>query len=729
MHGRPILASLPIFGLVALVGCSDGGGGDTPPPNELRVAVSVTATDPKGHPLTFSWRSTDGTIVDANSSSTTWRLPPGKGLHFAHVLVGNGHGGYTERRVAVSTDDIGLAPTDLAPRSWSAPPAPPPGGVSFSSILRGSSYNDFVGHYLPGASVYLQNVATGATSPIATTDSRGSYTIHSLTPGAYRIWCKPTAAAYQQCSDVDVFVGSEAVNDKKSGGLGGTSAFVGRLVLDDGSPCGTVNEFFGKSVQGRVTVVDNNGIALSDPVPTNAWGYFAFPTDLAAASGRIKFECEGATGTSQTFLSSGNPVPISVAITASAAPIISAMSAKLQGREVGIFLPPPAVGAGAKMLDPEFFLSFKGLDSRLSACRYYQAVGAVSGCGSAGELVDPISFNDWKKSTGMQPFARGGATEYTATFINRVDLNLTRVHRSVAYGPNEVAAVVCNHLGPTDETQTAATTAISNAVAGRNLVACVAMDHAVTPLVNGGTAFTRFLIFGPSGDLLPSINLDGRREKFVPGVCVACHGGDRYAGRFPTDGTGSADIGARFLPYDIGNFSFSSSAGLGKSDQQIAIHDLNLNVLRSTPNLVTQELIAGWYAPGSTILNETYLPASWVGKSILDERFYRFVYQHSCRTCHVAFSESLNFDHYANLFAVAPAPQNSSGADRTARSCDGASYPFMRNFSMPNSLRTHDLFWGSQGAPLDQPKILGEFLGQYLTDVALPCELRVNPFP
>lgn len=728
MNDRLISASLLSVFLLLFVGCSGSGGGDSISASGLQISVSVRATDPKGHPLTFSWRSTDGVIVDANSPSTTWRLPAGRGLHFAYVLVGNGHGGYTERRVAVSTDDIGLPVSEPVPRKWSAPAAPPPSGVSFSSIVRSGSYNDYVGYYRPGVRVYLENVATGTTSAVATTDSRGSYTIHNLVPGAYRLWCSSSAAPYQNCASAGVSIGGEAVNDKKSEDVG-TSSFVGRLVLDDGSPCGTVNEFFGKSVQGKVTVVDNSDIALSSPVSTNAWGYFAFPSDLAAAVGRIKFECEGATGTSTPFFSRGNPVPISVSITAAAAPIVSGMSAKLQGAEVGDFLPPPATGAGAKMLDPEFFLSFKGIDSRLSACMYYQAVGAVDGCGSAGELINPISFNDWKKSTGMAPFARSGATEYTATFINRVDLNLTRVHRSVSYGQNELAAVVCNHLGPTAETQGAETTAISNAVSGRNLVACVAMDHAVTPLVNGGSPFTRFLIFGPSGDLLPSINLDGRREKFVPGVCVACHGGDRYAGRFPTDGTGSADIGARFLPYDTGNFSFSAAAGLGKGDQQIAIHDLNINVLSSDPNLVTQELIAGWYAPGSTVLNETYLPTSWSGRSALDDKFYRFVYQHSCRTCHVAFTETLNFDHYANLFTVAPAPEVSSGVNRTSRSCDGQSFTFMRNFSMPNSLRTHDLFWGSQGAPIDLPKILGDFVGQYGTDVTLPCTLRVNPFP
>src|SRR6202035_5300556 len=105
-------------------------------------------------------------------------------------------------------------------------------------------------------------------------------------------------------------------------------------------------------------------------------------------------------------------------------------------------------------------------------------------------------------------------------------------------------------------------TAVANAVANKNLVACVAMDYVKT--TNYGATdhpATRFMIFGPSGQLLPSVNLDGRGEKFVPGACIACHGGDYYAGSFPSDGTGQADVGAHFLPYDAGNFAFSSAAG------------------------------------------------------------------------------------------------------------------------------------------------------------------------
>ena len=105
-----------------------------------------------------------------------------------------------------------------------------------------------------------------------------------------------------------------------------------------------------------------------------------------------------------------------------------------------------------------------------------------------------------------------------------------------------MAAYVCNHPGAAADpnvdptglfpAQSGIDTAIDNVLKvdaahpqGRNLVACVAMDRSSDTVdVNGnktrdhfGEPFTRFLIFGPNGDLLPSVNLDGNGEKFVPG--------------------------------------------------------------------------------------------------------------------------------------------------------------------------------------------------------------------
>ena len=221
----------------------------------------------------------------------------------------------------------------------------------------------------------------------------------------------------------------------------------------------------------------------------------------------------------------------------------------------------------------------------------------MKGCDVTGSLIAPITFDDWKRAVKFGPYTKRGVPTFAAAYINKVDLNLARVHQSISYGPNQTGAVVCNHLGPPDffnPPQSEVDTAVDNALHNKNLVACVAMDYTVSPGVNNNQPFIRFLIVGPSGQLLSSVNLDGGREKFVPGTCVVCHGGDHHAGKFPEDGTGAADVGGHFLPYDVGNFEFSSKFGLRQKDQEQAIYYLNQNVLNAGPTQAERELIAGW---------------------------------------------------------------------------------------------------------------------------------------
>jgi len=359
------------------------------------------------------------------------------------------------------------------------------------------------------------------------------------------------------------------------------------------------------------------------------------------------------------------------------------------------------------------------LDSRIGACQYYQSIGAVGSCDAVGNFSGAVSFEDWKRAVRMGLYATTGATEYTATYINKVDLNLTRDHHSITYGPNQTAAYVCNHLGPPslNSSPMDIDTAISNAVNGKNLVACVAMD--VGPGVSG-TPLTRFFIFGPSGQLLPSVNLDGRREKFVPGTCVVCHGGDHYAGNYPEDQSGTADVGGHFLPYDAGNFEFSSSAPFREADEEQAIYHLNQNVLNANPTVAEQELIAGWYASGQ-VLDKNYLPKSWQGQSNAAVSFYQNVNARGCRTCHVALVEGYNFDHYQNITPNGPFyRENNPNAALGIAVCDGGSNQILRAHSMPSSRVTFDRFWQSVGTSVDQPAILVQFFGAGNIDSCTP---------
>jgi len=368
--------------------------------------------------------------------------------------------------------------------------------------------------------------------------------------------------------------------------------------------------------------------------------------------------------------------------------------------------------------------------------------------------------------------------EAKAVFLNKVDLNLTRDHHSIDYGPDSqgrarLAAYVCNHPGPesdpaTDPTglfQSTPSSAVDAAIdavlqtdaahpQGRNLIACVVMDRMPITGVTGqpvtghlGETFTRFLVFGPNGDLLPSVNLDGSGEKFVPGACVACHGGTNYFalanksdpapapsqpifGGFPEDGSGGPDLLSYFLPYDVDNFAFHSQHPLTKDDQQGAIFRLNSNAWQvnraiaftnqgsnSPQAMAFDNLFHGWY-PGTLVFNSTYVPTTTYQDSE-SQSFYLNVVARSCRTCHIAMDQA-NFERIDPVFLNIRDlicgqslfdPPNSN-----------------RAYVMPNSRVTFDRFWlsdranviGQPPGTVDQPGTLREYYSHRF-NIPLPC--------
>jgi len=540
---------------------------------------------------------------------------------------------------------------------------------------------------------------------------------------------------------------------------------VGSVVQADGTPAGITEPFFGLSEQAKVTVTYPNCAAGAGCAygTVNTFGDFTVP---------VTNPCDGAV---TLTVNSGAATPLSVEIPcttstvydgtsvglltlpSTSSPTITTLTATYDGQVVGSLLPKAAAEPSDTIPESDLFLSFKGTDSRLSACKYYEAIGAVpaGNCGSTGNFKTAINLADWQRTVQIDNYAVDGATTYTANYVNVVDLNLARGHHSVAYpgrayGPNSVptAAYVCNHPGAVDSSgnplavnlpastitpaqQAAVNTSVAGSLGGKNRIACVAMDYMVND-ANGGTPYTRFLIFGPSGQLLPSVNLDGRGEKFVPGACLSCHAGDKYAGSYPTDGSGSADVGGHWLPYDTGNFAFSTANGLTEAAQENAIYHMNQNVLGTSPTSATQALIAGWYADGPT-LNKSYVPCAWAPPTETNPpcvgttnpyatQVYQTVIARSCRTCHSALT---NYDWDATGPGV---------AGYYPYVCGGTQNKVF-NHSMPNSLTTFNRFWNSvgttnaQGVSTDQPALFASLVNYGATTKPLPvgCLLDQGP--
>jgi hypothetical protein len=718
------------------------------------VHLSGAATDPNGLPLTYLWHTTDGTLVNVNGAEADWLMTSGPGEHFAYLIVGNGSGGYAEQRVAVNTDTSGTSILQQPPINVLTPVGPARQGDFYrSSILAGMTATPYFnaaganpsGHLVvvagAGVNIYSNPVFT-AVSPTVTTDLRGEFLIPGLPVGTnYAVNCNAgpllgnvncTSPSGGDLPGLGTFTMLPvAINDWYPGGQHSYQTWpwvVGSLRLADGSPCGINEPFFGVRSSGQALYADSTGAPLFNtdpalglawtqygPVVVNEFMDYALPGAGVPAPANtapfVKLSCENAppivmpvpaglgTGISDVGLATVNGV---------ARPVITSIVASdATGVPIASFVAPSTPPAPVPSdINPRStaFLAFKGIDSRLGACLYYRAVGAVQSCDAKGVPTGAVTFDDWMRAAKIGPYALPGTPEYTASYVNKMDLNLTRNHHSISYGAGQTAAYVCNHFGPAfnNPTQADIDQVIDNALKNVNRVACVAMDYTVTPGVNLDTSgvpqpFTRFLIFGPSGELLQSVNLDGRGEKFVPGTCVACHGGDHYTGHYPDDGSGVADIGAHFLPYDAGNFVFSSKPGLTLADQQEAIYQLNQNLLNAGPTLAEQELIAGWYAGGTHQLDLNYVPASWQAGTPAQVNYYRNIGAHYCRSCHVALTEGYNFDHLQN-YRLPNGTYRSNGTYgflATASAQCGPSFYGLpsQEFSMPNSLVTFNRFW------------------------------------
>ncbi len=666
-------------------------------PSGSTINVTVSAQSPSGVPLSYRWLATDGVVANANTPSTspntTWTLPKGQGLHFLYVLVSDSQGGYTEKRIAIfTTDPNATSPAvvngDPVPSIPSVPPSPVP-----LATVRG-----WLQDQRPGISMQLVDEFTGKQFGPVITDNEGQFAFHNLPQSTYEPYIADAPGQpFRVASELNgPFSVSDNLGTSNYSDLGstytsdrlGNIVVSGHVTLADGSTCGDSSAFFGMGVNAVATLVDSTDKAVSLPVPVNAYGNYEIDASLSTTGTySVQVQCENApvqfapvsvvVDPILTNLYSGVNVTIP-----STPPTVTGFAATLNGTPIQLSSAAPATLPSDSLPRSSQFLSTKGEDSRTGACLYYVAVGAATGCDATGAPIGGITFDAWKKQSGLAPY--NTTPEASATYTNQVDLNLTRDHHGIQT-PNGVAMYVCNYTGPADDTvQSQVDAAVTNAASNQNLVACVAMDHVATPGVNGGAPFTRFLTFGPSGHLLLSVNLDGRGEKFVPGTCVACHGGENYAGGYPTDGTGTANIGAHFLPFDEGNFVFSSLAGFQLSDQAAQIKALNQLVLQTNATPSAVALINAWYLSGSNTEDNSYVPSTWVNPTDANiPNMYSGVIKHSCRTCHIAQTGQWDLD--------------SKGLSDQHGVCGGNEW-LPRNHNMPNSKVTFDRMWLSQGS-------------------------------
>jgi subtilisin-like proprotein convertase family protein/cytochrome c5 len=116
-----------------------------------------------------------------------------------------------------------------------------------------------------------------------------------------------------------------------------------------------------------------------------------------------------------------------------------------------------------------------------------------------------------------------------------------------------------------------------------------------------GPRFTKFYVYGADGSRAARANLDGRGDKFVPGVCNVCHGG--VPGRvengvYPKHG----DTGAQFLPWDLETFVYDQTdPALSRAALEPQFKIFNKAVLSTYPAPVTKSYSGSVTIPDNSL--------------------------------------------------------------------------------------------------------------------------------
>ena len=718
--------ALSLLVTLSLAACGGGGGTGTEKDSGTnKTYLSVDVADAEGDALQYQWRVTSGTVENRIAKDTVWTMPDGPGLHFAYVVVSDGKGGYASQQYAVSSDTLGTSAPTRVPTSHTPPALTEPEGtatrvrfVSPDLTLFATDPTSYRRVYLPDVQVSVTQGVGGPVVFAGASDLSGEVKLPKLATGGYQL-CYATVPDQPlgYCTAISVSDLANANDVAPPLPAQRNLRLYGHVALSDGSVCGAQDEFFSIQSAATVQLLAADGSALSPAMRVNRFGDYALDAAVPVkAALSLAVKCEGysasvaldaPTGVGYT---SAKPVLLSHVIGNQRPSIVKMVASGPDGNVRGKMIVPEADASSNGEPGSKHFLTYKGLDTRLGACMYYRSLGAVApdGCDAQGNMSGSISFDDWKRLNGFKPTGTG--TEVSANYINKRDLNLVRQMVATQLASDHIAFYVCNHPGPLGTSQQEVDDLLTGALNGVKLIACVAMEWSVTLGVNGNNPFTKFFTFAPDGRLLASVNLDGRGEKYLPGACVACHGGSKYNGKFPEKGASSAHLGANFLPFDTNNYLLSSDAALTEAAQSPAFFELNrlVQATELSNATATYKLVKGWYNDGTTTLNKAYVPPAWdpaftATATAEGMDFYRQVVGTSCRTCHTSLGAGFDWDTHTEYFGTLD--------PRTLIRFCGGKGDVAINASMPNALITHDRLFERARSDPALAGLMQKFLG------------------
>ncbi len=292
--------------------------------------------------------------------------------------------------------------------------------------------------------------------------------------------------------------------------------------------------------------------------------------------------------------------------------------------------------------------------------------------------IDPANVKDtlakWKAAN---LFGSGTGTEVGVVFRDTRDLGYGRRMTGRQNADGTIAFFVENYqVNPIAD---AGYTPL-------NLDAAVLQDQRWKVFVNaieyspgpgGGVSFAKYFNFNATtGVREPTVDLDGRGQKAMPGVCISCHGGrgdpltPPGAGGLPlfplvpnSASLQRGDVQGKLMPFEVGTLEFSATPGATRADQEAALKQLNRIVLCTyplptgtvQPTGFSEDACNGfprrvaisseWQGTAAALIkaayggnglpnaafSDTFVPALWGAQTAL----YQGVVVPACRVCHL----------------------------------------------------------------------------------------------
>jgi hypothetical protein len=236
--------------------------------------------------------------------------------------------------------------------------------------------------------------------------------------------------------------------------------------------------------------------------------------------------------------------------------------------------------------------------------------------------------------------------------------------------------------------------------------ATVAMEYGPVE-GQGPTRIVKFFVyagadFAANAPRAPAADLDGFGPKFVPNLCLNCHGGNYFPGNPAAPTFADINMGAAFRELDIATYKFPGGRLVANIPEKTAFRQQNLIVKgAASGDTITiqpiKDLIAGWYPGASIEQDNTFTPMGWVGAP--QQNLYRDVVKQSCRTCHVALDADTSNNGLAWISYEQLRQRREFGILKSFALCDAR--------VMPHAVTTYRNFWLS--ALPHRPAVLRDF--------------------